>query len=142
MCKDLELEQQEGWSGWSEGQGRGPCGLPSGRRVDFFLSAIRSMRSARFTRPQAAPEALLMPHWVAIASFDEGGKRKHHSWVLPGSPDALASASLGLGVSGAGGGPGSLSGHCETSRLAASSDSSPGLRTDQVTAGCGVNRGE
>ena len=83
----------------------------------------------------AAPEALPGPRCVAETAFDEGRKWKRQGWVLPGSPDTLASPSSGLGVSGVGGGLGSLSGRCARSSLVAPSDSPLGFRTDRVTAG-------
>lgn len=72
-CKDLEIEEQRGQSGWSEGPGRGARGSwATRRRVEFFRSETGTMRSTPVYKDHGLlPEALPGPRWVAAAFLDE-----------------------------------------------------------------------
>lgn len=104
--------------------------------MDFFPKAMGTMKSSPVYKDyRLLQEALPRPRWVAAAFFDEQRKQKHQGWVLPGLPDASASPSSGLEVSGPGRRLGSWTSNCAISMLTASSDSLPGFRMDRVTAG-------
>lgn len=129
------------WKWSKEAAAAGMVGPGGCRKEGRFLRVMGVWELPWFTKTMGSCKE---HHWTAqraATPFDEGRKQKPQAWIPPGSRDAAASPPLGPGVSGARRRTRLLSGRCATSRLAASSDSSPGFRMDQVTPGHGVNGG-